>query len=549
MEQKIKNCKKCEAQFSIEKEDEDFYSKMNVPHPTLCPTCRMQRKMCFRNERTLYKAKCAFSNQDMLSVYPPTTKYIVYEQKIWWSDKWNALDYGVDFDFNRPFFEQFEELCLKVPKINLDNRANENSDYCNDTSQLKNSYLCFNSEQSQDFYYCTTSAYGRDCMDMFWALQCELCYECTKITGGYHCFYCFNSSNVSDCFFCEDLVGCKNCFGCVGLHHKEYCLFNEQLSREQYEKFTNNFKFTYEDIQDSKRKLEELRLTVQHKNLEIDNSENCLGDYISNSKNCAYCFDVMESQDCKYVWDGMMNTGYDCFNTGLDSSFIYESVGVYRANNVKFCNKCSQMNDVLYCDYCYKLSNCFGCTNLNYNEYCILNKKYTREEYEKLLPRIIEHMKKTGEWGEFFNSKISTIGYNSSMAQYYFPLDKATAESQGFNWEDYERPKTELKSTKAKDLPNDISEVNGDILNATIECEKDGKPFKIIPQELKFYKKHGLALPHLCHDCRHFERKGKMNPRKLYDRKCMKCGTEMQTTYSPDRKEIVYCEKCYLEQI
>jgi CxxC-x17-CxxC domain-containing protein len=35
------------------------------------------------------------------------------------------------------------------------------------------------------------------------------------------------------------------------------------------------------------------------------------------------------------------------------------------------------------------------------------------------------------------------------------------------------------------------------------------------------------------------------NPRKLYERKCDKCGISMITSYSPEREEIVYCEECY----
>jgi len=31
-------------------------------------------------------------------------------------------------------------------------------------------------------------------------------------------------------------------------------------------------------------------------------------------------------------------------------------------------------------------------------KYCILNKQYSKEEYEELVPKIIEHMQKTGEW-------------------------------------------------------------------------------------------------------------------------------------------------------
>jgi hypothetical protein len=39
------------------------------------------------------------------------------------------------------------------------------------------------------------------------------------------------------------------------------------------------------------------------------------------------------------------------------------------------------------------------------------------------------------------------------------------------------------------------------------------------------------------------------NPRKLFDRKCDKCWVKIKTTYSPDRKEIVYCESCYNKEV
>jgi hypothetical protein len=39
------------------------------------------------------------------------------------------------------------------------------------------------------------------------------------------------------------------------------------------------------------------------------------------------------------------------------------------------------------------------------------------------------------------------------------------------------------------------------------------------------------------------------NPRKLNERKCDKCWTDIKTTYSADRKETVYCEECYNNEI
>ncbi|MEI8092194.1 MAG: hypothetical protein WCG98_08655 [bacterium] len=88
-----------------------------------------------------------------------------------------------------------------------------------------------------------------------------------------------------------------------------------------------------------------------------------------------------------------------------------------------------------------------------------------------------------------------------------------------------------------------------------IICEVSSKPFRIIPQELAFYNKHNLPLPTKHPDVRHAERIKLRNPRKLRNRTCSKCGTDMQTTYAPDlpdvagRPEVVYCEQCYNKEI
>ncbi len=80
-----------------------------------------------------------------------------------------------------------------------------------------------------------------------------------------------------------------------------------------------------------------------------------------------------------------------------------------------------------------------------------------------------------------------------------------------------------------------------------------------------------LPLPRLCQNCRHYQRLKQRNPLKLWKRKCMCeelsstngiykntirhfhdsdfCPNEFQTTYSPTRPEIVYCENCYLQEV
>lgn len=564
-----KNCK-CGAVFTVAEEDRRFYEtispvidgqKFLIPAPVSCPACRMQQRMAFRNERHLYKRKCDFSGKDIVSIYPPTSPHKVYDQKVWWSDQWDPMSYGRDFDFDRPFFEQMRELMLAVPQINLQNRTNENSDYCNDTNDMKNCYLCFNAQECADSFYVHTGGISmKNCVDLFWCTHTELCYECIKVHGAYHCFWCFNSQELSECFFCRDCRSCKNCFGCVGLRQKEYCVYNQQLSKEEYLKFIQSFRFTRTAIQEVQQKVAQLSLQVPHKDLEIHQSESCTGDYIQNSKNCTDCFDVIGSENCKYIWDGVVSNSYDCFNTGIDTNFAYECVGVYMGTNIISSFKCSLgCSNLMYCDFCFQSEYLLGCSGLRHKKYCILNKQYSKEEYEILAAKIIKHMRATasadggqttGEWGRFFPPSYSFYGYNDSLAQEYFPLSRDKALEQGFTWNDYvSPPPTGTNVIPGERLPDTVDGIPDDILNWVIQCENDGKQFKVIPQELAFYRTHGLPIPRQCPDCRHYARKAQINPRKLRSRTCDKCQKPIQTTYAPNRPEVVYCEECYLREV
>jgi hypothetical protein len=96
----------------------------------------------------------------------------------------------------------------------------------------------------------------------------------------------------------------------------------------------------------------------------------------------------------------------------------------------------------LYCFNCDNSSNLFGSSGLRNKEYYIFNKQYTKEEYEVLVPKIIEHMKGTGERGEFFDPSLSPFGYNETVAQDYYPLSKSQAQERKYTWSEYESPKS-----------------------------------------------------------------------------------------------------------
>ena len=92
----------------------------------------------------------------IITNYSPDKAYKVYDQEEWWSDQWDAMSYGKDFDFNRTFTEQFDELMHAVPHISLINKGCENSYYTNFALYQKNCYLIFGGS-----WYNEDCLYGR----------------------------------------------------------------------------------------------------------------------------------------------------------------------------------------------------------------------------------------------------------------------------------------------------------------------------------------------------------------------------------------------------
>ena len=107
-------CQNCKKDFVIEIEDFKFYEKIKVPPPTFCAECRIQRRFAFRNERVLHRNKCAKTGKSVISCFSSESPFIIYDRDFWWSDGWNPLDYGKEYDFTRSFFIQFRELLEKI---------------------------------------------------------------------------------------------------------------------------------------------------------------------------------------------------------------------------------------------------------------------------------------------------------------------------------------------------------------------------------------------------------------------------------------------------
>jgi len=478
-----------------------------------------------------------------------------------------------------------------MPMIALINRNPVNSEYCNSTVGNKNCYLVYGGDFNENVSFTTFSFYTKDSQDLYWVNKSELCYElidsenCFNVLFGRYCRNCNDSNFLFNC------ANCSNCFGCTNLRGQSYHIFNKPYSKENYQlelqKLVGVMR-SFSGLTELKARFEAEKARSIKRFATIVNSQNTIGDNIYNSKNVSG-FDIYDgAENCKSIVFAVQGVkdSESVDHVGVHSELCFDSCSVFPGYKVFFSTVIWEGREIQYSYNCQDCQSLFGCIGLRRKSYCILNKQYAKEEYEVLVPKIIEHMNtmpytdKKGivyRYGEFFPTELSPFAYNETIAQEYFPLTKDGAFAQGYLWKDPDI--RDYKPTKkAQDLPNNISDVDDSILGEVISCTHEGKcteqcatAFKIVREELEFYRRLGLSLPHLCPNCRHYERLKQRNPLKLWHRKCQcdgrasengvyrntavhqhgtgHCSNEFETSYSPDRKEIVYCEQCYQAEV
>ena len=584
MNSETKICQSCKSAFTIEPDDFAFYEKINVPPPTWCPECRNRRRMMWRNERTLHRRTCALTHKDVISCFAPDSGVMVYDRDVWWSDQWTAESFARDYDFAQPFFKQFRDLLGSVPMPAVFNGESLNSNYNNHVGWLKNCYLIFASMENENCAYGNKVQFSKDSFDTLVVSHSELCYEAVQSVKIYNCAFVNNSRECNDSMFLENCTGCSHCFGCINLRNKSYYIFNQPYSKEEYaKKIQELFDGGFVGILNVRRQLQQLKERAIYRYANIINSQNVTGDnlvHVADSRNCFDCFDNVRG--CKFVVNSGagMNDCYDSYGIGI-TELCYEGIDTgLESSRQRFAIVTWGGHTTAYTYACRSCSDCFACIGLRNKQYCILNKQYTKEEYEALVPRIIQHMNdmpyvdakgRVYKYGEFFPPELSPFAYNETIAQEYFPLTKEEAQKQGYRWRDPDT-KQYTVTKKPEDLPDHIKDVDDSILKETIGCMHKGEcneqcttAFRIIPEELAFYRRMNLPLPRLCPNCRHYERLKQRNPLKLWHRACMcdgkrypntashqhegQCSNEFETSYAPERPEIIYCEQCYNAEV
>lgn len=304
------------------------------------------------------------------------------------------------------FVQEFQKLLLASPRYNLKHVMAENCDYADTAVKSKNCYYSFGVFYCEDVYYSRYSRKCTDCNGVTFCVGCQLCTECMACLNCYQCAYCQNCQGCTDCKFSIDCFGCSDCFGCVGLYQKKYCIFNEQLIKEVYLKRLAQINLVNPShLKFIEQEVENLRKTEPELSLHQLLTEDCIGENITESKNCYQCYDTFASEDCFYTIEA--NANKDCCDLTVcfETELSYSCVQSPLCYNCNFLYQVDNSSNSEFCAYSRRLKNCFGCVYLEDKEYYILNKQYSPEDYATEVDRIKKKLVAAGE----YNMKIFLV--------------------------------------------------------------------------------------------------------------------------------------------
>jgi len=516
--------------------------------PKMLPKYRFQQLGGFWPQWNLHKRKCDKTGKQIVSVFRPDCIY-----PVWHRDEW--IEYSsppsMEFDSSKSFFEQAWKLFPKCPIPHIFQSHNQNCEYTDDWYYSKDCYLCHSGQNNEDARYCYGCDSIKDVHCAVFSFDSELCMDLINSSNCFNSAFLLNCKNVNDSAFLYDCRDCNDCLFCFNLRNKKYCFGNEQLTKEEFEKRCCELDLrSFAVYEKAKGFFSEMMKDIAwHRALKIDQCENSTGNFIRNCKDCENCYMLSFHENCANVsFSGPHAKGIlDSIGTVGGELTYMCSLPVY-CYEAKFSFSVSHCRFVEYCAYMQNCHYCFGCCGLVNQEYCIFNKKYSKEKYEELREKIIIHMKKMGEWGEFFPGYFAPNPYNESYAGFQFSV----VPEKTFQFKMSEPiEKISMKTAEMKDIPDSCELLTRDqekwLMGQVFWDSACERPFQIQAADIEFSRRLKTPLPHSYYINR-IQDNFKWMPfvGELRKTICAKSGNEIFTNWPKEYDKRILCEEEYL---
>lgn len=445
--------------------------------------------------------------------------------------------------------------------VNDNDIASINCLYTNDVAFSKNCAMVFVAWRLENVFNSFHLGAGKDLSDcLYIAEESSYSYDGVMANNVSNCKSIYWSTSCVSCFFSYDLRGCSDCLMCFGLRNKKHFFKNKQYTKEEYKTIIESYKLhTRTGYKKAKEEFKEFIKKYPRKFAELRNCVNCSGSDMIRSKNTHHASFTPFSEDSKYIHNGVsFKSSYDCTGAG-ETELSYECITPDNSYHSIGTIESWKNNHIAYCIDCHSSQNLLGCVGIKKGEYSILNKRYSKEDYNILYDKIVENMKKNGEWGEFFPIKYSPFGVNETQAIKELNFSKEEAILSGYKWQD-KIQETRGKETISQDkIPDSIGEVSENITNEILSCINCKRNYKILLDEFLLYRRLSIPIPTECFFCRHLERESMRGGYDLVNRQCDclqenhnhtgRCSNNFETFFTEKEQRQIYCEECYQKEI
>jgi hypothetical protein len=387
--------------------------------------------------------------------------------------------------------------------------GNENVDFCDEALGARNAYLSFVTGNNAENILYSAFVYDNvaNVVGSFLVNRnSENVYMSTLVLESMDVYYSRFIANSSHIWLSSNLTGCHDCIYCDDLQNQSYCIRNKQYTKEAYEVEKN--RILREDKQNF---LTNYRTKVSKKWIN-KKSENSTGNALNWSENVENGYYMSHLSGGRNVMIGsggdLSRNMYDAIDVGTSCQDFYAVAGVgWNSSNIYCSTMVTQSSSIYYSYDVSESHHCFGCIWLKNKSYCIMNKQYTKEDWEIEVTSIMENMERDGTLGQFFPPQMNPFYFNDTFASLiYDDFTREEVTAAGYLWRDApiqaDIPtgadvvqNTELDRFQGYDTAG-VWQINRDILSKVI-VDESGNYYRIVPWEYDFLVRHALPLPTL----------------------------------------------------
>ncbi len=421
------------------------------------------------------------------------------EMREWFVDSW------LDYDESISFLENYGKLFRQIPHPRMLARNSENCDYVDDVISSKDSYLSFMiiTDCSNNLYSLIVKENCHNIINSINILNnCSNIFMSNAVMNSHNIFYSSNIINSSDVWFSSNLMACTHCIFCDWLEWKKYHIENKEYSKEEY-------KIKKEEILKDKNNFIEYRNKVGKKLTNFGSTE-VTGNSIlesTNVENGNYLYRVHGGRNLIMVagseWDRNIYDAIFAGSLAADDMYGVMICGINTSDIYCSYSIIDNSSNVFYSYALDTCSYCIGCIWLKNKSYCILNKQYTKEQWEILANKIFASMEDDGTLWDFFSPDINPFYFNDTFAWLIGNHKKEEIEKEGYLWRE-DTIKVDVNESwdiiSTDDLDEfEISENNTwnikpEILKKVIQ-DNQWNYYRIVKPEYDFLMKHWLPLP------------------------------------------------------